>query len=463
MLTSRWTGCEKRSAETENNRVELAEGGLVWRRGSAGERVAVIYRSKHQDWTLPKGRPEPDESIQKTATREAMEETGFKVIPASWAGAYTYLKNNQPKVVLMWHMHGEPEEYLKPAPSDEVAECIWLPVREAIERLTHSSEKEFLARNSGGLAKSHSFKRYWKPHRDERIESAIRSVRARFRGYLAESPDRLHEWWVDCASHSLAQAESASARHERDPAWNALHDAERFLIFGMSDSELRARAITLGAEVRKKIGGWRGEAIATLFATVSLPDLIKLKPSDHFDKEERVQLQQVVAESLAIVREGGQNTYHRLGMIRSHLILLVVVCSILVGAVLLCSYWFPEHSPLSFDKLLAVSLSGAFGALVSAMYQLSRLSDMKIPEVLLTKSITWGRPVIGAVSALFVYFVLQSGIITLIKVDDKTLLPALVLGFIAGFSESFVLNTVAKISGTSEREKADSQAGSKKD
>jgi len=38
-----------------------------------------------------------------------------------------------------------------------------------------------------------------------------------------------------------------------------------------------------------------------------------------------------------------------------------------------------------------------------------------------------------------------------------------VLGFIAGFSESFVLNTVAKISGTSEREKADSQAGSKKD
>ena len=177
--------------------------------------MAVIHRSKHQDWTLPKGRPEPDESIQKTATREAMEETGFKVIPASWAGAYTYLKNNQPKVVLMWHMHGEPEEYSKPAPSDEVTECVWLPVREAIERLTHSSEKEFLARNSGGLAKSHSFKRYWKPHRDERIESAIRSVRARFRGYLAESPDRLHEWWVDCASHSLAQAESASARRAR--------------------------------------------------------------------------------------------------------------------------------------------------------------------------------------------------------------------------------------------------------
>jgi 8-oxo-dGTP diphosphatase len=458
MLTSR----EKRSTQAENDRVELAAGGLVWRRGSAEERVAVIHRSKHQDWTLPKGRREPDESIQETATREAMEETGFKVKPASWAGAYTYLKNDQPKVVLMWHMHGEPEEYSKPAPSDEVAECVWLPVREAIERLTHASEKEFLARNGGGLAKSHLFKSFWKRNRDERLESAIRSVRAQFRGYLAELPDQIHEWWVDCASQSLSQAESSLARHERATAWNALHDAERFLIFGMSDSELRVRAITLETEARKKIGGWRGEAIATLFATVSLPDLVKLKSSDHFDKEDRVQLQRVVAESLGIVREGGQNTYHRLDMIRSHLLLLVVVCSILVGGVLLCSYWFPEHSPLSFDKLLAISLSGAFGAMVSAMYQLSRLSDMKIPEVLLTKSITWGRPVIGAVSALFVYFVLRSGIITLIKGDNEMFLPALVLGFIAGFSESFVLNTVAKVSGTSEREKAGSGARSKK-
>jgi hypothetical protein len=199
--------------------------------------------------------------------------------------------------------------------------------------------------------------------------------------------------------------------------------------------------------------------MARLFATVSLPDLVKLKPSDPFDKEGRVQLQRVVAESLAILREGGQNTYHRLDLIRSHLRLLVVVCSILVGGVLLGSRWFPEQSPLSFDKLLAISLSGAFGAMVSAMYQLSRLSDMKIPEVRLTKSITWGRLVIGAVSALFVYFILQSGIITLIKAGNEPLWPALVLGFIAGFSERFVLKTVAEISG----ERAGSGPPSKKD
>jgi 8-oxo-dGTP pyrophosphatase MutT (NUDIX family) len=426
--------------------------------------VAVIHRCKHRDWTFPKGRPEPDESIQETATREAMEETGFKVEPASWAGAYTYLKNNQPKVVLMWHMNGKPEEYSKPAPSDEVVECVWLPVREAIEKLTHASEKEFLARNGGGLAKWYSFKRFWKPHRDERVESAIRSASARFRGYLAESPDRRHEWWVACANQSLGQAESALAWRKSDPAWNALHDAERFLVFGMSDSELCARAITLESEARKKGGGWRGEAIATLFATVSLPDLVKLKPSDPFDKEGRVQLQRVVAESLAILREGGQNTYHRLDLIRSHLRLLVVVCSILVGGVLLGSYWFPKQGPLSFDRLLAISLSGAFGAMVSAMYQLSRLSDMKIPEVRLTKSITWGRLVIGAVSALFVYFVLQSGIIALIKAgNNEPLWPAMVLGFIAGFSERFVLKTVAEISGTTEREKAGAAAPSKND
>jgi 8-oxo-dGTP diphosphatase len=157
MLTSRWPKCEKQPAETEN-RVELAAGGIVWRRGTAEETVAIIHRNKHKDWTLPKGRPEPDESFLETATREAMEETGFKVEPASWAGAYSYLKNNQPKVVLMWHMHGEPEAYAHPAPKDEVAGRVWLPVSEAIEKLTHAPEKEFLARNAGGLAKLHSKK-----------------------------------------------------------------------------------------------------------------------------------------------------------------------------------------------------------------------------------------------------------------------------------------------------------------
>lgn len=157
MLTSCRTKREKQSAETEN-RVELAAGGIVWRRGTAEETVAIIHRNKHKDWTLPKGRPEPDESFLETATREAMEETGFKVEPASWAGAYSYLKNNQPKVVLMWHMHGEPEAYAHPAPKDEVAGRVWLPVSEAIEKLTHAPEKEFLARNAGGLAKLHSKK-----------------------------------------------------------------------------------------------------------------------------------------------------------------------------------------------------------------------------------------------------------------------------------------------------------------
>lgn|ERR1043166_5794476 len=461
MLTSRWTKCEKQSAETANDRVELAAGGIVWRRGTAEETVAIIHRNKHKDWTLPKGRPEPDESFLETATREAMEETGFKVEPASWAGTYTYLKNNQPKVVLMWHMYGEPEAYAHPAPKDEVAGRVWLPVSEAIGKLTHEAEKEFLARNAGGPAKLHSLKRYWKRHREERAEWEIRSARDRFLGYLAESPDRLHEWWVDSASQALAQAESALARGERNAAWNALHDAERFLVFGMSDGELRARAIMLATEARKKMAGWREEGIDTLFATVSLPDLIKLKPSDHFDKEERVQLQRVVAESLTILRDEGQNTYYRLDLIRSLLRGLVMACLILVGVVLFTSYLFPKHSPPPFDQLLAISLSGAFGAICSATFQLSRLSDMKIPEALLTKSITWGRPVIGAVAALFVYFVLQSGVITLIKIDNKTLLPALVLGFIAGLSERFVLNTVAKISGISEKGNADSETRSK--
>ncbi|HEY0402833.1 MAG TPA: NUDIX domain-containing protein, partial [Blastococcus sp.] len=40
-----------------------AAGGLVWRPGADGgaREVAVVHRSKYDDWSLPKGKLEPGE------------------------------------------------------------------------------------------------------------------------------------------------------------------------------------------------------------------------------------------------------------------------------------------------------------------------------------------------------------------------------------------------------------------
>ena len=109
---------------------------------------------------------------------------------------------------------------------------------------------------------------------------------------------------------------------------------------------------------------------------------------------------------------------------------------------------------LSVENLVPMALAGALGGVVSAMYQLSRVGQAKIPDSLLHGLITSGRPVIGACAALFIYVVLHSGLISLVDPSSIGLMSGLTLSFVAGFSEQFVLSTVAKVSGGGKSEPA---------
>ena len=50
-----------------------AAGGVVARGGE----VLVVHRARYDDWTLPKGKLEGDETWEAAALREVREETGF--------------------------------------------------------------------------------------------------------------------------------------------------------------------------------------------------------------------------------------------------------------------------------------------------------------------------------------------------------------------------------------------------
>ena len=123
-----------------------AAGGLVWRSGKDGLRLAVIHRPERGDWSLPKGKLKPGESFTEAALREVTEETSCRPRLGDFAGYTLYLVKRRLKLVLFWHMvaaeGGDPFE-----PNDEVDRLEWLTPDEDLARLDHPGEKR-LVRNA---------------------------------------------------------------------------------------------------------------------------------------------------------------------------------------------------------------------------------------------------------------------------------------------------------------------------
>ena len=57
-----------------------AAGALVWRVRLGTLQVALVHRPRYDDWSWPKGKVDPGETILAAATREVAEETGHDVV-----------------------------------------------------------------------------------------------------------------------------------------------------------------------------------------------------------------------------------------------------------------------------------------------------------------------------------------------------------------------------------------------
>jgi 8-oxo-dGTP diphosphatase len=118
-----------------------AAGGIVLR-GRARPLVAVVQRSKDDAWVLPRGKLKRDENPVAGARREVVEETGHRVRVHEFLGAITYRARGRPKVVQFWRM----QAYERPS-RDVMKDIIavdWLPVGQAVRRLSYPLEKLFL-------------------------------------------------------------------------------------------------------------------------------------------------------------------------------------------------------------------------------------------------------------------------------------------------------------------------------
>ena len=117
-----------------------AAGGVVCRIGPSDEtEIAVIHRPAYDDWTLPKGKVEPDETPEDCALREVREETGLKCELVRPLGCTAYVdRRGRDKVACYWVMEVRGGRF---RPGIEVDKLVWLPVAQAVKRLTYGRDK----------------------------------------------------------------------------------------------------------------------------------------------------------------------------------------------------------------------------------------------------------------------------------------------------------------------------------
>jgi 8-oxo-dGTP pyrophosphatase MutT (NUDIX family) len=129
---------------------QLSSGGVIFRHSRKGIEVALIAVKGGEVWELPKGLVEEGENIARTAHREVREETGLdgRIIRKIGSIHYFFCQKEEGetarvlKVVyffLMEYRDGDVANH-----DDEVDDCRWFPMGEAIERVEYENERNIL-------------------------------------------------------------------------------------------------------------------------------------------------------------------------------------------------------------------------------------------------------------------------------------------------------------------------------
>jgi 8-oxo-dGTP diphosphatase len=133
-----------------------AAGAVVWRPSAHGREIALIHRSRYDDWTFPKGKLEPGEHVLLAAVREVAEETGLHVTLGRPLPTAHYDRGGRPKRVRYWigrpRPDGHPDEQVPFQANDEADGLEWLTVPAAAGRLSYQRDAGVLDDFAAGTA-----------------------------------------------------------------------------------------------------------------------------------------------------------------------------------------------------------------------------------------------------------------------------------------------------------------------
>jgi hypothetical protein len=161
------------------------------------------------------------------------------------------------------------------------------------------------------------------------------------------------------------------------------------------------------------------------------------RPTELADKKERLSELLRVRHSIYALRRAREGTR------ATRLVWLAVILAGLVLAFIWLAAWVADDA--SFGELLLVAVTGAMGATLAAAFKLrdafARLGDLRTFWYAFAPQMP-----IGAVAGLFLWIVLESGVVEVAGAGDDWAV-AVALAFVAGFSEPFLLKTVERIAG----------------
>ena len=116
-----------------------AAGGVV----EQDSLIAVVHRPRYDDWSLPKGKLDKNESAERAALREVQEETGLSCQLIEELAPVSYTDNRgRPKNVRYWRMKVLSGEF---EVNDEVDELRWLVKADALALLSYEHDRELVA------------------------------------------------------------------------------------------------------------------------------------------------------------------------------------------------------------------------------------------------------------------------------------------------------------------------------
>ena len=120
-----------------------AAGGIVERGSEAPIEILLVHRPDRRDWSLPKGKLDPGETLLDAARREIAEETGFSCEMGPPIASVRYLDaRRRSKAVVYFRARVTAGGF---TPNDEVDEIRWCRPLEAVALLTYPHDARMLA------------------------------------------------------------------------------------------------------------------------------------------------------------------------------------------------------------------------------------------------------------------------------------------------------------------------------